>query len=72
MTEGTTEVSAGLHDVCVTTASDISMHIESIFLQQKCVTDIFVASRSKMLLNKLVFIRSLPIHMSQSCCNLHC
>lgn len=43
MTEGTTEVSTGLHDVCVTTASDISMHIESIFLLQKCVTDIFIA-----------------------------
>lgn len=44
MTEGTTEVSAGLHDVCVTRASDISMHIELIFLQQKCVSDIFVAA----------------------------
>lgn len=44
MTEGTTEVSPGLHDGCVTTVSDISMHIESIFLQQKCVTDIFVAA----------------------------
>lgn len=32
----------------------------------------FLCCYSKMLLNKLVFIRSLPIHMSQSYCNLHC